>query len=103
MNVENETRRFNQGPNQSADSDEENRDVNEELCEWVDEGNEEEDHRISLGLIGKLWSERTLNPNAFMTTIKNVWVTQHGIDINMIGKHLYQIQFYHWRETRRKC
>lgn len=73
----------------------------EEVCKWVDDGNDEEEERISFGLVGKLWSERTLNPTAFMSNIKNVWAAQHGVDINMIGKNLYQFQFYHWRDKER--
>lgn len=69
--------------------------------EWVDDDNEEEEDRISLGLVGKLWSDRTLNPMAFITTIKNVWVTNHGVDINMIGKNSFQFQFYHWRDKEK--
>lgn len=49
--------------------------INDDVCEWADDGNDEEEERISLGLLGRLWSERTLNSNAFITTIKNVWVT----------------------------
>lgn len=76
-------------------------DFEEDVTEWVDDGNDEEDDRISLGLVGKLWSERTLNPSVFMSTIKNVWVTTHGVDINMIGKNLFQFQFYHWRDKEK--
>lgn len=74
---------------------------NDEVCEWADEGNEEEDEQLSMGLIGKLWSDKSLNSTAFMATIKNVWVIQYGVDINLIGKNLYQFQFYHWREKER--
>lgn len=78
-----------------------NEESEEEASEWVDEGNEDEEDQISLGLIGKLWSERSLNPTAFMTTIKNVWVTQYDVYINMIGRNLYQFQFYHWRDKEK--
>lgn len=47
----------------------------EDVCEWIDEGDKDEEERISLGLVERLWSEKILNPNAFMATIKNVWVT----------------------------
>lgn len=78
--------------------EDDNKEQSKDVCEWTEEGNDEEDDRITLGLIGKLWSDRILNVNAFITTIKNVWVTQHGVDINVIGKNLFQIQFYHWRD-----
>lgn len=73
----------------------------DDSCVWVDEGNAEEEERLSLGLIGKLWFDRVLNSNAFMGTIKNVWVTQYGVEINIIGKNLYQFQFYHWKDKER--
>lgn len=73
----------------------------DEVCEWLDDGNEEEEGRTSLGLIGKLWSERFLNTTAFMTTIMNVWVIQHGVDINMIGNNTFQYQFYHWKDKEK--
>ncbi|CAO2841424.1 unnamed protein product [Amaranthus hypochondriacus] len=48
---------------QSSDSMEALEDiVDDEISEWVDEGNEEVDDRISLGLVGKLWEGPTENP-----------------------------------------
>lgn len=61
----------------------------------------EEDERIALGLVGRLWSERFLNPNAFITKIKNVWVLKHGFDISTIGKNTFQFQFYHWKDKEK--
>lgn len=87
-----EVKNSNAGDDKTAD---------DEVCEWLDGGNEEEEERISLGLIGKLWSERFLNPTTFIATIKNVWVIQHGVDINMIGKNTFQFQFYHWKDKER--
>lgn len=73
----------------------------EEAVEWVNDGDDEEENHISLGLVGKLWSNRILNPTAFMNTIKNVWVTQHGVDVSIIGKNMFQFQFYHWRNKEK--
>lgn len=44
----------------------------DDLVEWIEEGacEEEEDDRIALGLIGKLWTSRIPNPSAFMSTMK---------------------------------
>ena len=56
----------------SVHVEEQDGDTNEEVSEWVDEGNEDKEDRISLGMVGKLWSEHSLNPNVFMITIKNV-------------------------------
>lgn len=51
-------------------------DPNDEVGVWVDDGDESEEERLSLRLVGKLWSNRILNPIAFVSTIKNVWVTR---------------------------
>lgn len=91
----------NDATHHSANIPDERKYETEDVLEWLHDDDEEEDNRISLGLIGKLWSERILNPTAFMATIKNVWVTQHGFDVNMIGKNLYQFQFYHWRDKEK--
>lgn len=73
----------------------------EDTCDWVDDNIAEEEECLAVGLIGKLWSERVLNPTAFITTIKNVWMLQHGVDINMIGKNTFQFQFYHWKDKEK--
>lgn len=59
----------------------------EESVEWDDTGEEEEDEeaRMSLGLVGKIWTKHDINSNAFMTVMKNVWQPIHGLDISSIG------------------
>lgn len=32
---------------------------------WEDDVGEEEERKMALGLAGKIWMERTVNPNAF--------------------------------------
>ncbi|KAL2939378.1 ATP synthase epsilon chain [Bienertia sinuspersici] len=76
-------------------------DVEEDSIEWVDKGLEEEQARVELGLVGKLWTNRNINVNAFISTIKNVWQTKNGVDISNIGKNLFVFQFYHWRDKAR--
>lgn len=67
------------GENRKGDEDERSDTSNpsigndEEAIEWVDDGAEEEEARVELGLAGKIWTGRNINANAFMTTIKNVW------------------------------
>lgn len=69
--------------------------------EWEDEVGEEEEHKLALGLIGRLWTERNVNPNAFMNTIKSLWALKHGLEISLIGKNKFQFQFHHWRDKRK--
>lgn len=40
---------------------------------------EDEDARVELGLIGKIWTNRHINSNAFITILKNVERPKHGV------------------------
>ncbi|KAL2930751.1 Leukocyte antigen CD37 [Bienertia sinuspersici] len=66
--------------------------------EWVDDGVEDEEARIQLSLVGKMWTERHINANAFMSTMRNIWQPKHGVEITNIGKNTYVFQFFHWRD-----
>lgn len=68
---------------------------------WEDDVGEEEEKKLALGLIGRIWTKRTVNPNAFMSTIKNIWALKHGIKTSNIGKNKYLFQFHHWRDKRK--
>ena len=70
----------------------------EEAVEWVAEGEEEEDARIELGLVGKVWTKRAINAKAFMSTMQQVWQPMHGVDISSIGENTFIFQFHHWRD-----
>lgn len=71
--------------------------------EWVEDGEEveEDNDRITLGLVGSLWSSRVPNPNAFISTMKNVWAVKYGVEIVNIGRNLYQFQFFHWLDKEK--
>lgn len=69
--------------------------------EWEEDGEEDEKARFKLGVVGKIWTTRNINVNAFMTTIKNVWQLKHGMDISNVGKNMYVFQFYHWKDKAR--
>lgn len=73
----------------------------EEAIEWNDEGEEEEEARMELGLVGKLWTKRSIKVNAFMTTMKNIWQPTHSLDISSMGDNTFVFQFHHWRDKRR--
>lgn len=76
-------------------------DDKEEAIEWVEGGIEEEDDRVELGLVGKIWTGRHINVNAFMATIKNIWQPKHGLDISVMGKNMFGFQFYQWKDKQR--
>uniref|UniRef100_A0A803MR69 Reverse transcriptase zinc-binding domain-containing protein n=1 Tax=Chenopodium quinoa TaxID=63459 RepID=A0A803MR69_CHEQI len=49
----------------------------------VEDAEEDEDARVELGLVGKLWTNRNVNVNAFISTMKNVWQPKHGLEIKL--------------------
>ena len=76
-------------------------DDKEDAIDWVEGETEAEDDRVELGLVGKIWTGRHINVNAFMATIKNIWQPKHGLDISAMGKNMFAFQFYHWRDKQR--
>ena len=72
-----------------------------DAVEWTEDGEEDDSARVELGLVGKIWTKRSINANAFMATIKNVWQPSHGLDISSIGENTFVVQFYHWRDKNR--
>lgn len=72
----------------------------EEEVEWEigEEEEEEEETRISLGVVGKLWTERNVNANALMATMKGIWNPKYGMEANCIEKNVFFFQFYHWKD-----
>ncbi|CAO2838116.1 unnamed protein product [Amaranthus hypochondriacus] len=61
----------------------------EEEVIWEDDIGEEEANKLTLGLIGKIWTSRMVNLNAFMSMIKGVWALKHEQEIRNIGKNMY--------------
>lgn len=73
----------------------------EEAVEWEDEGEEDDEARVELGVEGKIWTQRNINVKAFMATMKAVWQPMQGLDISSIGKNMFVFQFYHWRDKHK--
>ena len=69
--------------------------------EWLEEDLEEEDARVELGLVGRIWTKRHVNQTAFITTMKNIWQPRHDVEIRSIEKNLYVFQFHHWRDKQK--
>lgn len=69
--------------------------------EWLEEESEEEEARTELGIVIRIWTRRVVNQTAFIATMKNIWQTKLDIDIKNIGKNLYVVQFYHWKDKQR--
>lgn len=69
--------------------------------EWVDDVEDEEEACVALGLVGKIWTDRHINANAFMSTMKSVWKLKYGVDISSIGENAFVFQFHPWRDKQR--
>lgn len=76
-------------------------DEEEEAVNWADEGEEDEEARVELGLVGRIWTKRRINANAFMETIKAVWQPNHGVEISSMGDNTFVFQFHHWRDKNK--
>lgn len=73
-------------------------DSREEEIEWVVDGEEDEEQKIALGVVGRIWTERNVNANALITTMSRVWNPKHGMEANCIEKNMFFFQFHHWRD-----
>lgn len=64
--------------------------VDGSVVEWVERGDDEgvDDDRISLGLIGNVWTNNNSNPVAFISMMKGIWSVKNGVDIVKIGRNL---------------
>lgn len=88
-------------PNRDEHNMENPNNQEEDAIVWNDDTADDEEARIELGLVGKIWTTRSINKNAFMTTMKNVWQPAFGIDITSIGENTYVFQFHHWKDKLR--
>lgn len=76
------------------------------MTQWLNgltarRGESVDNDRVALGLIGSIWSKRTPNPAAFISTIKVVWSLKYGVEIVHIGRNLFNIQVFHWRDKKK--
>ncbi|KAL8101393.1 hypothetical protein AgCh_033321 [Apium graveolens] len=71
---------------------------NEKENEWEEEEGEEEAAKTTLAVVGKIWTERNVNANALIATMKRVWNPKHGMEANCIEKNIFFFQFHHWRD-----
>lgn len=66
--------------------------------EWIVEGEEEEETKAALAVVGRLWTERNVSANALIGTMKRVWNPKHGLQANCIEKNVFFFQFHHWKD-----
>lgn len=69
-----------------------------EEIEWEIDGEEEDEAKAALGVMAKIWTERNINNNALIATMKKIWNPKHGLDANCLEKNTFYFQFHHWRD-----
>lgn len=75
-----------------------------EDCVVVEDGEElnaEEIRRLSLYLVGRLWTDTSFNSGALQATIKQIWRVKNGVEIRLIGENLFSFQFFNWKDKER--
>uniref|UniRef100_A0A7C9EUN2 DUF4283 domain-containing protein n=1 Tax=Opuntia streptacantha TaxID=393608 RepID=A0A7C9EUN2_OPUST len=71
------------------------------VVRWEDDSDGEENSELSLCLVGKLWTTRRFNSNAFMNLMTKIWSPRKGLAAKEIGTNLFLFQFYHWKDLDR--
>lgn len=62
---------------------------NEEELEWIVDNELTEEAKVSVMIIGKLWTTRNVNSKALMDTLSKIWNLKHGIEARKIEENLY--------------
>ncbi|XP_021858913.2 uncharacterized protein [Spinacia oleracea] len=70
----------------------------EEEIEWEVGGEEEEEAKVTLGVMAKIWTDRNINSNALIATMRKIWNPKHGMEANCLEKNMFFFQFHHWRD-----
>ncbi|KAL2921371.1 hypothetical protein RDABS01_012862 [Bienertia sinuspersici] len=72
-----------------------------ELIDMKEITESQSNEKISLMLIGKLLTERSINIEAFKSTMTKAWEVSGRIIIRVIGPNRYVFQFFHWRDKEK--
>ncbi|KAL2935345.1 hypothetical protein RDABS01_018463, partial [Bienertia sinuspersici] len=75
--------------------------IEEEENELIDVGeftSAAADEKISLMLVGKLLTDRTINVEAFKRTMTNAWALSRKLVIRAISPNRFVFQFFHWKD-----
>lgn len=74
---------------------EEGENEKDEEVEWEVEGEDEEEAKAALGVMGKIWTDRNINTNALIATMRKIWNPKHGMEANCLEKNMFFFQFHH--------
>lgn len=73
----------------------------ESEIEWEVDGEGEDEAKAALGMVGRLWTERNVNANALIATMKRIWNLTHGMEANCVEKNVFFFQFHHWKDKEK--
>ncbi|XP_021716010.1 uncharacterized protein LOC110683914 [Chenopodium quinoa] len=76
-------------------------DLENEIVDLGDVEDGESEARVSLMLVGKLISDRTINVEAFKRTMIHAWAVSKRLVIRVIGANLFAFQFFHWKDRKK--
>lgn len=64
------------------------------IVELLENKDNKDEQQVKSVLDGKLWTDKSFNMRAFMTTIKRVWNSRKGVeDMQMGKKNSYSISY----------
>lgn len=56
------------------------------------------DEKLSLRLVGRIFTEKPLNYDAVKRTLTHIWSLKNGVIIRSMGTNLFLFQFFHWKD-----
>ncbi|KAL2933269.1 hypothetical protein RDABS01_016388 [Bienertia sinuspersici] len=88
-------------PNNEPHATDNDNNHEDDSIDWVFEGENDEEQKLALAMVVKVLTDRNINSNAFISTIKKVWRPFHNLEASNVGKNLFFFQFFHWRDKQR--
>lgn len=73
----------------------------DDTVEWKFDETNEEEGKISLVVMGKVWAQKNVNANAVMETMQKIWQPNHGMEARRLADNLFSFQLFHWRDKAR--
>lgn len=73
----------------------------EDVIDLVDDSEEVVDEKLSLRLVGRLFTEKPVNFEALKRTMSLVWSLREGVVIRPIESNLFLFQFFHWKDREK--
>ncbi|KAL2896303.1 hypothetical protein RDABS01_038087 [Bienertia sinuspersici] len=58
----------------------------EQVINWIVDGEEEDDAKTALAVVAKVWTQRNINSNALIEMMKKIWSPKFGVEANCHGE-----------------